>query len=114
MAQVYRKPKSVKAPVLAPQTIPLMGRNRLGNLLAMEPSIFDEDLIRPRAGHYDARQKYSGYVALQRFRVADGQPVRAFKADPHAFKETEIRTVAGKREHKIVGQRHRAAGATRA
>ena len=76
---------------------------RIGDELAVEASILDEDLVGALAGHDDAGKVDAGYVGLKRAGVANRAAIIGLvQADAKALNEGEVGVVAGKGEDKVV------------
>ena len=76
---------------------------RVGNLPPVEAAVLNEDLVGARAGHDHPGQINARHIALQRLRIADGQPVRPFEAHAQPLQKVEVGMVAGHGEDKVVG-----------
>src|SRR5712691_11853955 len=81
-----------------------------GDLLAVEATVFDEDLIRAGAGDNYACHIDSGDIAFERHRIADRTALIFGKFDAHAAQEVIVRVVANQGHDEVVLQAHVAAG----
>ena len=79
------------------------GAEMLGDELAVEATVFDEDFVGTLARDYDSGEIDSGDVTLECRGVADGAAVVAFvEGDAEAFDKAEVRMIAGERENEVV------------
>src|SRR5579872_357557 len=77
------------------------------NLLAVEASIFDENLVRARSCHDDSGYVNPAHIALERHRVAYRPALLFRKFNSHAAQKIVVGMVANQRQHKIILQSDR-------
>src|SRR6185437_8578913 len=86
----------------------LLGGEGGGDLYAVETAVLNEDFVGAGAGHDDSGEIDTGYVAFERFLVADGEAVDAGTGDAETFEKSEVGMIAGESEDEVVVQRERA------
>jgi len=81
------------------------GAQMLGDELAVEASVFDEDLVGSLSGDDDSGEVDSWHVAFERGGVADGAArVGLVQGDTEALDETEVGVIAGEGEDEVIWQ----------
>src|SRR5882672_4924975 len=79
-----------------------------GNLLAVEPTVLDEDFARARPGDDHTGHINAGDVALESYGIADRPALLSRQLYTDAGEEVEVGVVSGEREYKVILQALRA------
>src|SRR5258706_8680722 len=69
------------------------------NLLAVEASIFDEDLTRMIAADHDSGEKYTGHIAFVRLRIHLWLICRGVERDAEGSQKFEVGVIPGQRKN---------------